>query len=108
MSPSGDAKLRLVEGSGEFTLLRKEGGDWKESVRGKLRPQRGCFHYTVHVADGGAYFAVWKTPFNSHEETNTPLGVYLGDGTAVRVYGLFEIFDRETLAEDIRFAKRLA
>jgi hypothetical protein len=101
VSPAGDARIRLDEETGEFVLSRKSGSGWAEARRGTLRPQVGCAHYRVLVADGGACFAVWKTPYNYDEEKNTPLGLYHGDGTLLRLYGLFEIFDRRHLAEDI-------
>lgn len=91
-----------------FKLLRKEGDGWKESSSGKLRPQVGCPHVTPYVVDGGHLFAVWQQPYNFDFEKNTPLAVYLGDGTFVRMWKLFDLIPQRLLEKEMAFAQRLA
>ena len=107
MSPSGAHKLVLDEKNGTFSVQAKRGGAWTETAKGKLQPQVGCLHYTAHIADGGTHFAVWMIPYNHREEKNTPLAVYFGNGAHHRTFGLFDLFDREFLAPEIRDARGL-
>lgn len=108
VSPSGAHKLVLDEKSGTFSVHAKQAGAWTETAKGRLQPQVGCTHLTPFIADGGTHFAAWRVPYNHTEEKNTPLAVYFGDGTHFRTFGLFELFDRDFLAPEIRDARGLA
>jgi hypothetical protein len=108
LSPSGNHKLLLDEKTETFSVLARRAGAWTETAKGRLQPQVGCTHLDGTIADGGTHFAAWRIPYNHTEEKNTPLAVYFGDGTHFRTYGLFELFDRDFLAPEIRFARGLA
>lgn len=108
MSPSGAFKLVVDEESETFSVHSKQAGVWKEIIRGRLEPQVGCSHYEAYIADGGTHFAVWMIPYNHQVEKNTPLAVYYGNGAHHRTFGLFELFDRDFLAPEIRDARGLA
>ena len=108
VSPSGAHKLVLDERSETFSVQAKRAGAWTETAKGKLQPQVGCTHYTAYIADGATHFAVWKIPYNQQVEKNTPLAVYTGNGAHHRTFGLFDLFDRDFLAPEIRDARGLA
>lgn len=102
-SPSKQFVLRVDEAKRTWTILK----DGKETASGKLRDQIGCHHTTGYIPDSGAWFAVWQTAYNYDCAKNTPLAVYLADGTLVRLFQLFDLFPQEDLADDLRDAEQI-